>query len=247
MDLSSIQPILNEPALFIKNKKILVIADLHIGIEKEFREKGLNIPSQTQSMIDKIKEICNIYKPKDIMILGDIKHNIPSSTFQERKDVKNFLEIVENLGLVHIIPGNHDGNIKNYCSDKIKIHQSIGFIHENIGFFHGHRWPNQDIMNCDQIIFGHTHPTIMFTDRLGYNIFEPCWIRGNLVLNKVKKRYSISKNPQYLIIPTFNQFCGGVSVNKQGINGPMKKLINIDKADVHLIDGTFLGKVKDIK
>jgi metallophosphoesterase superfamily enzyme len=42
MDLSNIQPIINEPALFIENKKILVVADLHIGIENELREHGLN-------------------------------------------------------------------------------------------------------------------------------------------------------------------------------------------------------------
>ena len=50
MDISEIQPILNEPALFIKSKKILVIADLHIGIESELREKGLNAASQTRNL-----------------------------------------------------------------------------------------------------------------------------------------------------------------------------------------------------
>ena len=49
MDLSDIQPIAMEPILFIKNKKILVVADLHIGIDSQFREEGLSISSQTKT------------------------------------------------------------------------------------------------------------------------------------------------------------------------------------------------------
>ena len=41
MRLLEIQPIPNERALFINSKKVLVIADLHIGIEKELREHGV--------------------------------------------------------------------------------------------------------------------------------------------------------------------------------------------------------------
>ena len=54
MDIQNIQPITNEPALFIKNKKILVVADLHIGIESELREYGINTPSKTKDMLDRL-------------------------------------------------------------------------------------------------------------------------------------------------------------------------------------------------
>ncbi len=35
----TLQPLIDEPALLLKEKKLLVIADLHIGIENELREK----------------------------------------------------------------------------------------------------------------------------------------------------------------------------------------------------------------
>jgi len=38
MESTDIQPVVNEPALLITNKKILVVADLHIGIESELWE-----------------------------------------------------------------------------------------------------------------------------------------------------------------------------------------------------------------
>ena len=74
------------------------------------------------------------YKPKKIILLGDIKHNIPSSTIWERRDVKNFLKTIEEFGSVHVIPGNHDGNIKKLTSEKTIVHPSDGLVFDNIGF-----------------------------------------------------------------------------------------------------------------
>ena len=247
MDLSLVQPILNEPALFIKNKKILVIADLHIGIERELRENGVNTPSQTHTLTNNLVSLCQIYKPNEIILLGDVKHNIPSSTIQERRDVKNFFWDIKEMGSIHIIPGNHDGNIHKLTPREINIHTSKGFIIENIGFTHGHRWPSNEIMKCEQIIIAHTHPTIMLTDRLGHKTFESCWIKGSFVKTKLREKYPESSDPQVLILPTFNRLCGGVAVNKDGITGPLGKLIDIQNSQIYLIDGTSLGKVKDIK
>jgi len=247
MRLIELQPILNEPALFINEKKILVIADLHIGIESELSEKGINTVSQTKKMISHFFSLCKKYKPKEIVLLGDIKHNIPSSTIQERRDVKNFLEEIQSFGIIHIIPGNHDGNIQKITPNHIIIHPSNGFIIENIAFVHGHRWPSQEIMQCEQIVIGHTHPTIMFTDRLGYKTFEPCWIKGNFDNFELKAKYPNSSNPKILIIPAFNPLCGGIAANNDGITGPLGKIMDIDNAQIFLIDGTYLGKIKDIK
>lgn len=166
-----LKPISNEPALFI-NKKILVVADLHIGIESELREQGLNTVSQTDTMAQHFISICKKYKPEDIILLGDIKHNIPSSTIQERRDVRDFLEAIKSYGTIHILPGNHDGNLQKISPPDMIIHPSDGFVLENLGFVHGHRWPSKEIMQCDQIIIAHTHPTIMLTDRLGHKNFD---------------------------------------------------------------------------
>jgi metallophosphoesterase superfamily enzyme len=94
---------------------------------------------------------------------------------------------------------------------------------------------------------GHTHPTIMFTDRLGFKIFEPCWIKSNFDKNKLKEKYPNSNNPEILVMPAFNPLCGGIAVNKEGVTGPLGKIINIENAQIFLVDGTFLGKIKDIK
>ena len=45
-----LQPIPNNPALYIPDLKMLVIADLHIGIENELREYGVNASSQIKHL-----------------------------------------------------------------------------------------------------------------------------------------------------------------------------------------------------
>ena len=247
MQLSELQPIPNEPALLIKNKNILVIADLHIGIESVLKEQGLNTASQTNNMTKHLVSLCKTYKPKEIILLGDIKHNIPSSTIQERRDVKAFIETIQPYGIIHIIPGNHDGNIKKLTSEEIIIHPSDGLVIKNIGFAHGHRWPSEGIMQCEQIIIGHTHPIIMFTDRLKHKAFEPCWLKGKTIREKLKEKYSNIEDIQILVMPAFNPLCGGIAANKKGVNGPIGKIMDVDNAQVYLLDGSSLGKVKDIQ
>jgi len=247
MNSSDLKPIQNESALFIENKKILVIADLHIGIESELRGKGLSVTSQTSKMIDCLKKICSEYNPKEIVLLGDVKHNIPSSTISERKYIANFLNSIKDFANIHIVPGNHDGNIQNYIFGNIKLHPSQGFKIDNIGFIHGHRWPSQDILNAKQIIMAHTHPTVMLIDRLKHMNFEPCWIKTNFIEEKLIEKYPESNNPNVLIVPAFNPLCGGIAVNKEGITGPLGKMINMDEARIYLLDGTDLGMVNNLK
>ena len=240
-----IQPIPNEPALFIKDKKIIVIADLHIGIERELREKGLQVPSQTKSMTKRLILLFKKYNPAEIVLLGDIKHNIPTSTIQERKDVKNFIEKIKEYGPIHILPGNHDGNIIKLLPSDILLHSSDGYVIENIGFIHGHRWPKEEIMQCEYIILAHTHPTIMLTDRLGYKTYESCWLRGSCKTS-TEDKYPKIEDPALFVLPAFNPLCGGIAVNKDKIIGPFSKILDVDNSNVYLIDGSSLGKVKDI-
>ena len=193
---TDIQPIPNEPALLIKEKEMLIVADLHIGIERELWESGLQVASQTKSMAKRLVSLIKKYHPQKIILLGDIKHNIPTSTIQERTDVKRFLETIQSYSTIHIIPGNHDGNINKLLNPDILLHPSDGCVIENIGFVHGHRWPSEEVMQCEYVILAHTHPTIMLTDRLGYKTYESCWLRGKCIKSILGEKYHSSNNLQ---------------------------------------------------
>jgi uncharacterized protein len=244
---SDLQPVIDEPALLLKEKKLLVIADLHIGIESELRENGLQVPSQTKLMEERLTLIITKNKVKDIIILGDIKHTIPLSTHQERTDVKRFLEAIQSSCTLHILPGNHDGNIDRLLTPGIQLHPSEGYVFEGIGFTHGHRKPSDEIMQCDQVVIGHSHPTVMLMDRLGYRTFEQCWLRGPVVSEALKEKYPTSPTSEVLLMPAFNPLCGGTAVNQDTLLGPFRSLIDVDNAELYLLDGSSLGKVKDLR
>jgi len=242
-----IQPVINESALYILEKKILVIADLHIGIESELREMGVHASSQTSSMTQRLITLFQTYKPNNIILLGDIKHNIPSSTSQERADIQRFFTEIHSFGTIHVLQGNHDGNISKFLAPDILLHPSDGFTIDNIGFIHGHRWPNEEVMKSEYIIIGHTHPTIMLTDRLGYKTFKSCWVRGKCRKSILTEKYPTSHNPLIIIMPAFNPYCGGIAVNTESIIGPFTKIMNVKESEIYLLDGSLLGKIKDIK
>jgi len=242
-----LQPILDEPALLHKEKKLLVIADLHIGIETELQESGLQVPSQTDLMKERLIKLIDTYNIADLVILGDVKHNIPASSVQERSDVRRFLDAVKTYTTLHILPGNHDGNIDRLLSSGIMLHPSSGVVLGGIGLFHGHRWPTDEVMRCDQVVVAHTHPMIMLTDRLGYRTFEPCWLRASCDQEKLHERYPTSRNPLVFVLPAFNPLCGGIAVNRDPMLGPFHSLLDIQDAQVYLLDGSAIGKVSDIK
>lgn len=243
----SLYPVPHAPVLWIHELKMLVLADLHIGIENELKEHGLQVPSQTLKMKKKLFHLAEEYKPETIIILGDIKHSIPSTPFLEKKELYNFLEGLLDFASVHVIPGNHDGSIKHFIPDDIQLHSSKGFQINSIGFVHGHRWPKRSIMNGEFLFCGHSHPTVMLSDRLNYQNFEPCWVKTSLLKENMKKRYDhFNPDLKVVVFPAFNLLCGGSAVNKDGLVGPLKNIVDLANADLFLLDGTDLGKAKRI-
>lgn len=245
MNFNAIQPISNEPVLFVDNKKMLVLSDLHIGIERDLQDHGLHICSQTHVMLNRLLFLITQYNPDKIVFLGDIKHTIASSTVQERNDVTWFFESITKLAEIHIVKGNHDDSINRFVPSESIIHPSDGCIIDDIGFVHGHRWPKKEILCCDTVVIAHSHPRIVLTDRLGYKTYESCWLRGK-PHHTLKNKYPSHVDISIIVMPCFNALCGGIAVNSDPLLGPFQKIIDVQEALVYLLDGTYLGKVKDI-
>ncbi|MFN2126237.1 MAG: hypothetical protein ACK2TU_00110, partial [Anaerolineales bacterium] len=50
---------------------------------------------------------------EELILLGDIKHNIPNSTIWERNDVKNFIDSIEENIIVNFITDESVYGVKN--------------------------------------------------------------------------------------------------------------------------------------
>src|SRR5213592_3464244 len=63
-----LEPVPDVPALMADD--ILVVADLHIGLEEELREKGVRIPSRAETMGRRLLEVAERRGASRLTILG---------------------------------------------------------------------------------------------------------------------------------------------------------------------------------
>ncbi|HIH74887.1 MAG TPA: metallophosphoesterase [Methanosarcina sp.] len=261
--LPEIIPILEEPALTAKNTETaLVIADIHLGIEWDLYRSGINLPSRMKERLDRILQYVQIVSPDRIVLLGDVKHNVPQVSWQEKDEIPHFLETLAGYAHVDIIPGNHDGGIEFLFSGQkdIKVHSARGAVLDGIGYFHGHTWPAPELLGASHVITAHNHPTVRFTDTLGYSIVEPAWIRTKFKAEILKERFgnldfenrNYWADPEVFIMPAFNELCGGVPFNEstqEDLLGPVFSSggIELENAEVYLLDGTRLGQIRNIR
>jgi len=240
-----IEPVFNEKALLVNGT--LVVADLHIGIEYALARDGIRVPSQTQKMKKRILELLKRTKSRRLILLGDVKHSIPSISVQEYRELPEFLNELSRHADIVVIKGNHDGNIKKIAPDLEVVNE---LILGDAALCHGSSWLKVEELDFAAIVMGHNHPAISFADRFGRKVKEDAWIRCNFN-EKIKRHYILKKNSEIIIMPAFNGLISGTAFNEQGqeLLGPYfrSKTIDLENARAYLLDGTFLGAIKDLK
>lgn len=238
------EPAYNEKALVLGD--YLVIADLHIGLERELSKNGMRIPSQLGKMETRINQLLKSTGKEKLVILGDLKHNIPLASWEEYKEVPGFLERLSNYAEVVLIKGNHDGLIEKIAPD-LTVYRELP-VNGNALLLHGHTKPGN--LGYDYLIMAHNHPCIEFRGEFGHGVTESSWIRMNF-----KKEYlNITKigNPEIIIMPAFNDLIYGMPINARKnseLLGPFFKggLVDLSNARAFLLDSTFLGRIKDLR
>lgn len=226
--------------------KALIIADLHLGIEKEFYDSGIRLPSQVNKIKARIEKLIENTEAKKLIFLGDVKHKVPGISWQEQREVPEFLNYFNRKIDTELVLGNHDTDLKGLIPN-IKLHKK-GLMLEGVYLTHGHLWPDAGFLEAGYVVVGHTHPLLEITDRLGYSWRFPAWIKAGLVRKKILEKYSPGKRlPELVIMPSFNEFSGGVRMNSSKLFrerfGPLVRSSNLKKGKVYLLDGTYLGEL----
>jgi putative SbcD/Mre11-related phosphoesterase len=239
-----IQPVHGHPALRVDN--IIVIGDLHIGVESHLRTKGFHLPSRTSAMMNDLLEISG--DATRLIVLGDVKDSVPGSTKQEYAEIPDFFhKMLERFDIVDVVVGNHDTQIEEFLPKHVNIHPATGLRIDDVGFVHGHTWPSADVMSSRALIMAHNHPTVMFRDGVGKRTTEQCWFRA--AFTDAKSNYA-ERPEEVMMIPSFNRLLGGspVNVREEGFLGPLmnSELIDIDDGKVFLLDGVCLGRRKNL-
>jgi putative SbcD/Mre11-related phosphoesterase len=226
------------PAALIKNgkTKTLLIADPHLGWEMSLQEKGIHIPSQTPKILNKLTAIITEYKPKQLVILGDVKYTVVSSELSEWHDIPDFFaKLLGYVDDIAIVRGNHDANLESLLPENVKLLPATGEVIGDVGVFHGHKWPSPALLGCKTLVMGHLHPVVVFRDPIGFKITRQVWMKADcdaealakILLQKhnvkiegtlaetLKNHYNIRlKAKEIFIMPSFNDFLGGRPVNE---------------------------------
>ena len=272
-----IRPLTPHPALMLEgDETVLVVADVHLGFELELMESGINIPSQTRRLAEAVGELVETHGPDRLLILGDLKHNVPTVSLQERMDVPEFLDQISRMVPVEVVVGNHDGMLDTLTPPTVTVSPSKGVMlkdgDEAVAFFHGHSWPDPKLLSADVMVMAHIHPTVAFKTRFGFRLFERVWVkcvcdgealaRGYLEYRGTKpgadpkktfrEKFGVSVgDPRLIVMPAFNESLGGAPVNgrvdKQLSPVLRSNAVRVDGCEVYLLDGTYLGDVRHLR
>lgn len=266
------------PAMLVEaDERLLLACDFHLGLEYELSKMGINIPYQTERILDELLVIVREQQPDRLLLLGDIKHGVPITSFQEQREIPRFFaSLLEEVDVIDVVRGNHDANIQHLVPEGVSIHPSRGVMlgkSFKIAAMHGHAWPRPEMMAADLMVMGHNHPTVLLKTPLGIRVSQRVWVKGHcdgsilaaallkqagletqddpLEAFEAKFKVRIGK-PQMVLMPAFNDLLGGLPVNAEApksLLGPLLRTgaVKIDGFEVYLIDGTFLGEVRFLR
>jgi putative SbcD/Mre11-related phosphoesterase len=201
-----IEIIENYPAVFIEPIDALVIADLHLGFERELVDSGIFYPHfQYRDIKESITTIIDRVSPRQIIVNGDLKHKFAERTTQELNEVVDLLTFLgERTEKVVVVRGNHDNFVKGLFTrfPKAEFIQEK-YIDDNVIFTHGHEVPSGfDSLKPDLVVIAHEHPAIALRDDVGGRVKLRALLAGPM--------YSKRK---LVVLPAFSPISLGVEIN----------------------------------
>jgi len=228
------------PALLMENTiRVLVIADLHFGIESGLARAGVHVRSRSREREGRVLAAIRETEPDLVVLLGDVKHSVPLTSRQEYDELPGILDRIRTLAPLRVAPGNHDGGIGRFLRDD-ELLPANGAEIDGVGYLHGHTWPAEDLAGR-LLVIGHLHPAVSLCDEVGCSLrAEPAYLYSPALG---------SEGTRLLAVPAACEFSGGVDVLELGRSGlgPLSRCIDEENAEVWLRDGTYIGRLNEIR
>ena len=196
------------PYAFINSIKALVCADFHLGYEIVLAdEEGYFIPqAQFDEILGELEKIVKEVKPRELIIVGDLKHKFGMRTRQETREVLQILEFInENFEKGVLVRGNHD----NFVRGLFNKYENIDFVEKmyirgDYLFTHGHLL-DDEIVNASKkriVVMGHEHPALLLYDDVGGKVKIPAFLYGETNFGN-----------RLLVLPAVSPLMSGIEVN----------------------------------
>jgi len=237
------------PALVIEGEsRLLVVADLHFGIEADLAAHGLHFRSRSTERLERLLKIIDSADPDLLVLLGDIKHSIPSLTRQEYVELPLILDTLRSRIPLKVFPGNHDIGIEAYLRNT-ELQPKEGSILDGVGYLHGHMYPSPKLAGHLMVI-GHHHPLLLLKDEVGCALQTPAYLRAGLDTGDLRMDVSAgnASPTRVLFMPSFNEIAGYdiLQIVKYPFS-PLSRFMKREDAEIILADGTYIGSLGSLQ
>ncbi|HEX5170124.1 MAG TPA: ligase-associated DNA damage response endonuclease PdeM [Cyclobacteriaceae bacterium] len=181
-----------ERVLYWRSRRILLVADLHLGKIAHFRRSGIPVPTKVnEDNLSSLVDLINLTKPERLICLGDLFHSHYNTAWEE------FGELVNHFSAVafELVIGNHDiMSTLQYERKRIRVYDQL-----RIGNFLLTHHPLECIGEDDYNLAGHIHPGVQMLGKGRQALTLPCFYFG--------KRQGI--------LPAFGGFTGIARIKPQ--------------------------------
>lgn len=231
------------PAMQITGEhRILVVADMHMGIESDLRLHGIHLQSRGAERIARLITLVRDVAPDIILMLGDIKHRVPGTSWQEFRELPTLFSVLRQYTSIRVTPGNHDPGIEEFLKPE-ELLPKEGSILDGIGVLHGHTRPDPSLAG-HLILAGHHHPVASLSDEVGIALRSPCYVLAELRSDIFDTPPSEEEKTRILMVPAFNEFSGyGIEKTFRSPFSPISRAVVTETAECLLADGTYGGDV----
>lgn len=236
------------PALLVEGEeRLLVVADLHFGIEADLAAHGLHFRSRSAARLERLLRTLDQTDPDALVLLGDIKHSIPSVTRQEYFELPGIIRTLRDRVPLRVFLGNHDIGIERYL-DNAEILPKDGAVLDGVGYLHGHMVPAPSLAG-HLIVIGHHHPLVSLRDEVGCALQSPAYLRAGL--NTAALGLAADEEgavpTRVLFMPSFNEIAGYdiLQITRNPFS-PLSRNMVGESAEIILADGTYIGPMKSL-
>ena len=210
------------PCVYHQELDLLVISDLHLGLEGSMTSEGSYVPKfQLDDILEEIEEAREEMGARKILVNGDLKNEFRKSYYSEKQEVKKFLRrLQKNFEEVIVIEGNHDRFIQKTVED-LGLEFRKKYLEDGVLFLHGHEKIDDDI-EFDTVVIGHEHPALSLKDDIGVVEKVDCIVYGEMKSGK-----------NIVVLPAFSQISNGTRINEtpedQLLSPVLREKVNVSK------------------
>lgn len=184
-----------QKAIYWKQQKALIAADVHMGKVGHFRKAGIAVPrDMEQSDLATLSDLVFEYNPQKLIFLGDLFHsdmNADWEWFRLWRQQFTKLEII-------LIKGNHDIiNDQHYLDLKVTLYDEL-FMAPFLMLHHP--LAEAELLETEgYVLCGHIHPGVNLSGKARQSITIPCFAFGE----------------KQAVLPSFGRFTGRVAIRQQ--------------------------------